>query len=61
MWQYTDGALGPEPHTVTGVAERPGQVQGTESELRALWESAYAAPDRHSAGMKRLRAIDIRA
>jgi GH25 family lysozyme M1 (1,4-beta-N-acetylmuramidase) len=38
MWQYTDGALGPEPHTVAGVGRCDrdkfnGELEG----LRKLW------------------------
>jgi lysozyme len=38
LWQYTDGGLGPEPHTVTGVGRCDrDRFNGTEDELRAFW------------------------
>jgi len=38
MWQYTDGAMGPEPHTVDGVGRCDrDKFNGTLSDLRALW------------------------
>jgi lysozyme len=38
LWQYTDGAAGPEPHTVDGVGRCDrDQFNGTENELRAFW------------------------
>jgi lysozyme len=41
MWQYTDGALGPEPHAVTGVGRCDrDKFQGTEAELRTMWTGA---------------------
>jgi GH25 family lysozyme M1 (1,4-beta-N-acetylmuramidase) len=41
MWQYTDGALGPEPHSVIGVGRCDrDKFQGTEAELRTLWAGA---------------------
>jgi lysozyme len=38
MWQYTDGALGPEPHSVpgAGLCDRD-KFNGDEARLRALW------------------------
>jgi len=38
MWQYTDGALGPEPHSVpgAGLCDRD-KFNGDEAALRALW------------------------
>jgi lysozyme len=42
MWQYTDGQVGPEPHTVNGVGKCDrDQFNGTIEELRQLW--GYAA------------------
>jgi lysozyme len=38
MWQYTDGALGPEPHTVPGIGRCDrDRFNGDEASLRALW------------------------
>jgi lysozyme len=40
MWQYTDGALGPEPHVVTGVGRCDrDKFNGTEAELQAFWRN----------------------
>jgi len=41
MWQYTDGSIGPEPHEVAGIGycDRD-QFNGTEAQLRALWQTA---------------------
>jgi len=38
MWQYTDGAVGPQPHTVpgAGMCDRD-KFNGDEARLRALW------------------------
>lgn len=38
MWQYTDGAVGPEPHSVpgAGLCDRD-KFNGDEAALRALW------------------------
>jgi lysozyme len=39
MWQYTDGAAGPEPHQVAGIGRCDRDFfNGTEAELRALWD-----------------------
>jgi lysozyme len=39
MWQYTDGAIGPEPHTVDGIGRCDRDTfNGTEAELRKFWE-----------------------
>jgi len=41
MWQYTDGAAGPEPHTVDGIGRCDRtQFRGTEAELRTLWTAS---------------------
>ena len=47
MWQYTDGQVGPEPHTVNGIgACDRDQFNGTIEELQKLWGYAAAnAPD----------------
>lgn len=38
MWQYTDGAFGPEPHTVDGIGRCDrDQFNGTQAELDAFW------------------------
>lgn len=37
LWQYTDGALGPEPHLVAGRRFDRDTFNGTEAELRAFW------------------------
>lgn len=46
MWQYTDGNVGPEPHTVKGVGPCDrDQFNGDMDGLKALWGSAAAAAD----------------
>ena len=38
MWQYTDGAFGPEPHVVPGVGRCDRDMfNGGEDQLRRLW------------------------
>jgi GH25 family lysozyme M1 (1,4-beta-N-acetylmuramidase) len=38
MWQYTDGAIGPEPHKVPGVGRCDrDKFNGSEQQLRQLW------------------------
>jgi lysozyme len=38
MWQYTDGAFGPEPHRVNGVGRCDrDKFNGTEQQLKQLW------------------------
>jgi GH25 family lysozyme M1 (1,4-beta-N-acetylmuramidase) len=38
MWQYTDGAFGPEPHRVSGIGRCDrDKFNGTEQQLRQLW------------------------
>lgn len=38
MWQYTDGSVGPEPHSVTGIGNCDRDMfNGDETQLRALW------------------------
>jgi lysozyme len=40
IWQYTDGALGPEPHSVEGIGRCDrDQFNGTEAELAAFWNA----------------------
>ena len=41
LWQYTDGAIGPKPHTVpgAGMCDRD-KFNGDEDALRALWGPA---------------------
>lgn len=38
MWQYTDGAIGPEPHKVDGIGRCDrDKFNGSEAQLRKLW------------------------
>jgi lysozyme len=38
MWQYTDGAVGPGPHTVPGIGNCDrDKFHGTEAEFEAFW------------------------
>lgn len=38
MWQYTDGAFGPEPHKVNGIGRCDrDRFNGNEQQLRQLW------------------------
>ena len=38
MWQYTDGAIGPEPHTVNGIGRCDrDKFNGSEAQLRKVW------------------------
>jgi lysozyme len=38
MWQYTDGNVGPQPHSVNGIGNCDrDQFNGTEDQLRTLW------------------------
>jgi lysozyme len=38
MWQYTDGALGGEPHTVAGIGRCDRDTfNGSVAQLRRLW------------------------
>ena len=38
MWQYTDGAFGPEPHRVNGIGRCDrDKFNGSEAQLRKLW------------------------
>jgi len=41
MWQYTDGAVGPEPHEVDGVGRCDrDRFNGTAGQLRTFWTGA---------------------
>ena len=41
MWQYTDGAQGPEPHTVPGIGRCDrDRFNGTEAQLRTRWSGS---------------------
>jgi len=38
LWQYTDGAIGPQPHTVSGIGRCDrDRFMGDEAGLRNLW------------------------
>jgi len=38
MWQYTDGAIGPEPHRVNGIGRCDrDKFNGNATQLRKLW------------------------
>jgi lysozyme len=38
LWQYTDGEVGPEPHTVAGIGPCDrNQFAGTVAQLRSQW------------------------
>jgi lysozyme len=38
MWQYTDGAVGPKPHTVRGIGRCDrDKFNGSEAQLKKLW------------------------
>ena len=38
MWQYTDGAFGPEPHKVAGIGRCDrDKFNGDEAQLKKLW------------------------
>ena len=37
MWQYTDGAFGPQPHAVAGISLDRDKFNGTKDELTQLW------------------------
>lgn len=38
MWQYTDGNVGPQPHSVNGIgACDRDKFNGSEAQLRTLW------------------------
>lgn len=45
LWQYTDGAAGPEPHEAPGVGPCfRDRFNGSESEFKAFWGGAPAKP-----------------
>jgi lysozyme len=38
LWQYTDGAIGPDPHQVAGIGRCDrDKFNGTESDLKTFW------------------------
>jgi lysozyme len=38
MWQYTDGAVGPEPHEVAGIGHCDrDKFNGAQDQLQKLW------------------------
>jgi len=38
MWQYTDGAVGPEPHEVAGIGHCDRDMfNGAQDQLQKLW------------------------
>jgi lysozyme len=40
LWQYTDGAIGPEPKQIPGLALFDRDLfNGSEDELRTFWGS----------------------
>jgi lysozyme len=40
MWQYTDGNVGPQPHSVAGIGKCDrDQFNGTPEELTAFWKA----------------------
>jgi len=40
LWQYTDGAVGPEPHQVPGIGRCDrDRFNGTEKELESFWNA----------------------
>ena len=44
LWQYTDGVLGPQPHSVAGIGNCDrDQFNGTIESLQALWGAAAGA------------------
>jgi lysozyme len=44
MWQYTDGKIGPDPHTVDGVGACDRDTfNGTPADLTAFWKPAVMA------------------
>lgn len=51
LWQYTDGQVGPQPHTFDGLEPHAdlSVFQGTRDQLAALWGTKPAAPSASSA------------
>ena len=44
MWQYTDGAVGPEPHEIPGFGHCDRDIfNGTTNDLRAFWVQSQSA------------------
>ncbi len=44
MWQYTDGNVGPQPHSIAGIGNCDrDQFNGTVEELKQLWGVAADA------------------
>jgi lysozyme len=38
MWQYTDGGVGPEPHSVNGIGSCDREYyKGTDTQLKSWW------------------------
>jgi lysozyme len=38
MWQYTDGGVGPTPHTVDGIGSCDrNYYNGTDAQLKSWW------------------------
>jgi lysozyme len=51
FWQYTDGAVGPEPHTVNGVGRCDrDHFNGTAAQLKAFWKANTRASSTARAG-----------
>jgi lysozyme len=45
LWQYTDGAVGPEPHEIAGVGHCDRSLfNGTAADLRSWWSSSGSRP-----------------
>jgi len=45
LWQFTDGQVGPSPHTIAGIGPCDiNSYQGTASELAAEWASGTLQP-----------------
>ncbi|MET0935375.1 MAG: glycoside hydrolase family 25 protein [Luteibacter sp.] len=54
FWQYTDGANGPQPHTVAGVGRCDrDHFNGTAAQLKAFWKANSPAPSTARAGRSR--------
>lgn len=46
LWQFTDGQVGPSPHTIAGIGPCDiNSYQGTASELAAEWASGVPQPE----------------
>jgi lysozyme len=45
LWQYTDGAVGPEPHSIPGIGACDiSSFTGTPDQLKSEWASGKAQP-----------------